>query len=592
MQLLLRQITYDSSGLPEYADSELARDNIVIGRSPQSDIHLLDKGIAAEHARIGKSGEKLRLIAAKGQTFILNGENQKQADLKTGDEIRIGAQTFTCVTAPTGFDLALEWQFVEMPGDALSEAYRTSLTQLKFSSRKASWILFLLVLLFGLSPLLSDLWQPAKPVSETSSGQVRKNMALHKLWQSGPLLPAHELATDNDCSTCHQTPFVQVQDKACQQCHLALEDHIVAGDHPEDLAEWVGALDEFTCQNCHKEHNEPESIVARNEGLCLNCHQQMDPAIKGFSQDAHPEFALSFLRPEVTRQNGLLAIDWQLEKLRPQMSRGSAPHATAVRGVKETSHLKFPHDTHLDVEAVKHSRRGDALQCADCHTLSSDREHFEPISMEANCASCHDLSFDPRTPQKQLPHGAPEEVYDALEAHFVKLAFSPDTLTGFERRRIPGRTFTEENCDQDYECAKQQALRATGRQFSQRGCVTCHEVSEQESAEGAERWNVLPVKINLNWYADAHFDHQSHLTQWDQTGDAVCSSCHGAASSSESSDVLIPNIEQCVDCHDGKAQSGRVALTCISCHAYHRHSVSGDTAGSDELMQGAIHDKP
>lgn len=589
MQLLLRQITYDSSGLPEYADSELTRDNIVIGRSQKSDIQLLDKGVAAEHARLTKSGDKLRLVAAKGQSFIINSKIQKQAELKPGDEIRIGAQTFICTEAPTGFDLALEWQFVEMPEGALSDAYRTSVSQLGFSPRIASWVLFVLVLLVGLSPLLSDIWQADKPAVQAANELANDNMAFHKLWLSGPLLSAHELTTGNNCTACHQTPFVQVKDNACQQCHVALGDHVMPAEHPAEIAEWVAALDEFACQNCHKEHNEPASLVARNEGLCLDCHQQMKPSVKGFSQDAHPEFALSLLRPDVTRQNGLLAIDWQLEKLRSQASDG---HESRIAAVKETSHLKFPHDTHLDGEAVKHARRGDALQCADCHTLSSDREHFEPISMETSCASCHDLSFDPRTPQKQLPHGAPEEVYDALEAHFVKLAFSPDTLVGFERRRIPGRTFTEEDCDQDYACAKQQALRETGRQFSQRGCVTCHEVSEQENAEGSERWEVLPVKINHDWYADARFDHQSHLTQWDQSGDAVCSSCHSATTSAESSDILMPNIAQCVDCHDGRAQAGRVALTCISCHAYHRHSAIEGTEGIGALMQGAIHDQP
>lgn len=584
MQLLLRQITHDSSGLPEYVDSEVTRGSIAIGRSPNNDIQLLDSGVADNHARITQSGKHSRLVAEKGQSFIYNGKVQKKADLQPGDEIRIGAQVFVCATPPSGFDLALEWQYVEVDGNALSNVYRTSPGQLGFSVRKASWLLFVVVLLVGLMPLLSDVWQANTSDNETAE----KTMALHELWLSGPLLPAHELATGNDCSTCHEKPFVQVKDNACQNCHDAVGDHVLPDGHPEENAKWVEALDEFACQNCHKEHNEPESIVSDSDGLCLDCHQQMNPAVKGFSEEAHPAFALSLLRPDVMRQNGALAVNWQREKVRPQAS--DVP-GSDMSSVQEESHLNYPHDLHLDPKEVKHLQRGDALQCVDCHTLSSDREHFEPITMEKNCVSCHDLSFDPRNPQKQLPHGSTKAVYEALEAHFVTLAFNPEKLDGFERRRLPGQTAAEENCDQDYACAKQQALREAGRQFTQRGCVTCHEVSEQEEAEGAERWQVLPVKINDDWYADSHFDHQSHLTQSDKRGDALCLTCHNADTSSESSDILMPDIAQCSSCHGGKAQAGRVALSCVSCHAYHRHSATSLPEGKAELIQGADHGK-
>jgi predicted CXXCH cytochrome family protein len=464
--------------------------------------------------------------------------------------------------------------------------------------RKISWALFVVVLLVGLMPLLSDVWQGDEPAGNLASEPASKHVDLHKLWLSGPLLPAHELATGNNCSACHEKPFVQVQDNACQQCHSTLGAHALASDVesgqiPAKHEKWVAELDDFTCQNCHKEHNEPGSIVSRSESVCLNCHQEMDPAVKGFSQDTHPAFALTLLRPDLMRQGGVPVVNWQREKVRPRMSEASASQAAPE---KEENYLKYPHDIHLDPEEVKHPVRGDALQCADCHTLTADREHFEPIRMEKHCVSCHDLSFDPRTPQKQLPHGSPKAVYETLEAHYVKLAFSPEVLDGFERRRLPGREQEEEGCDKDYECARQQALRETGRQFSQRGCVTCHEVSELDDAEGAERWQVLPVKINHNWYADARFDHQSHLTQSDQRGDALCKTCHSADTSDKSSDILIPGIAQCTDCHDSQAQAGRVALSCVSCHDYHRYSTSGHPEGQAELMkaeptQGANHGK-
>ena len=290
------------------------------------------------------------------------------------------------------------------------------------------------------------------------------------------------------------------------------------------------------------------------------------------------------------RQNGLLTVNWQRENVRPQTGDGSVPQASPPK--EEESHLDYPHDVHMDPDAVKHSRRGDALQCSDCHTLSSDGEHFEPIRMEKHCASCHDLSFDPNNPQKQLPHGSTTAVYEALEGHFIRQAFSPEPFGGFERRRVPGQAETEEGCDQDYDCAKQKALREADQQFTQRGCVTCHEVSELEGAEGGERWQVLPVKINHDWYADARFDHQSHLTQSDQSGDDLCLTCHNADTSSSSSDILMPGIAQCSSCHDDQAQHGRVALDCVSCHAYHEDGTTIRSGGITELMEGTDHDGP
>lgn len=580
MKLLLRKITYDSTGVPEYIDTEVARDEIIIGSSPQSDIQLLESGIAGDHARFTHRGKQLRLVAGKGQSFVYNGKTKKQASVQPGDEIRIGAQVFICSAAPQGFDLALEWQQTEMSGDALAEAYRTSLTQLKFSPRKASWLLVLAVLILGLAPLVNHFW----PAGESGDGLAPQGMAMQKLWMSGPLLPAHQVAIGNDCSACHQQPFVQVEDKACQQCHSDVGDHVPAGHPPTDSTEFMAALDEFACQDCHKEHNEPQSIVSRSDGLCVDCHGQMSPAVAGFSRQAHPEFALSLLRPDVEDWGGALTVEWQLEKVRP-----GGGDENQVPPEREISHLNYPHDTHLDPEAVKHPRRDDALQCVDCHSLSPDREHFEPVTMEKHCASCHELSFDPRHPQKQLPHGSPEAVFEVLEAHFVRQAFGPEPLDGFERRRLPGQVRSEQGCDEDYDCARQQALEETSRQFSQRGCVTCHQVSEVEGAEGPERWQVMPVKISQDWFVDARFDHQSHLTQSHQSGDDLCLTCHSADTSSESSDILMPDIAQCSGCHSDQAHADRVALDCVSCHDYHGHGVTDYSEGMEKLMEGVNH---
>lgn len=563
MQLLLRKMVPDASGLIEYSDRELDADAILIGSSPQCDIQILGEGIAPRHARLHRVAKHNVLRAEAGQRFILNGKPAKKATLQTGDQVAIGIQLFACTEPPSGFDLALEWQAEEVEGHWLAGAYRTSLDDLQFSPRRMSWLLAVLILVCaGLAPVLHYFWMSP----ELTAQSVNQDVTPQNFWRSGPLLSAHQIAIGNNCSACHQAAFVQVQDKACESCHTDMADHVEAS-HPQ-----VAGFDGFACQNCHKEHNEPQSIVPGSDAVCTDCHQKEDPAVSGFSQEQHPEFALSLLQPSVAFSNGSFDVSWKQEK------------KSRAETLQETNHLKFPHDVHLDAEKVSHDQRDGPMVCADCHQLSSDREHFEPITMQEHCSSCHELSFDRNNPQKQLPHGTASEVYQALEAHFVGVAFGTIKTDQFERRRLPAREWQEDKCDKDFACAQRQALREAEQQFMKSGCITCHEVKEVAKAERAERWQVLPVKLNQNWFAGSRFDHQSHLTQADSSGDAVCLSCHAADRSKASTDILMPELQQCTTCHGDTSVSDRVPLNCIACHGYHLEDKN--------LSKGAAHGAP
>lgn len=574
MQLLLRKMLPDASGQIEYSDRELDTDEILIGSSPECDIQILGEGIAPRHARLRRSGKQNQLRAESGQPFLHNGKPVRKATLQAGDQLAFGVQPFSVAEPPGGFDLALEWHAVTVEGHWLAGAYRTSLDDLAFSPRRLSWWLVALILIgAGLAPVLHYFWMSPGNAEQA----VSQTLTPEHFWLSGPLLSAHQIAIGNNCSVCHEAAFVQVQDKACESCHTNMAGH-VAVDHPD-----VAGFDGFACQNCHKEHNEPASIVPGSDALCSDCHQSMEPAADGFSQQTHPEFAPTLLQPDVAFSNGGFAVNWTHEKV---------PDAA-----KESSHLKFPHDVHLDGDKVSHDQRGDALVCADCHQLSPDREHFEPVTMTQHCSSCHELSFDRNFPQKQLPHGEPSEVYAALEAHFVGVAFGTIQADQFERRRLPAREWQDEKCDQDFACAQRQALREAEQQFMKSGCITCHEVKEVPKAERSERWQVLPVRLNDDWFAEARFDHQSHLTQAGLSGDAVCQSCHEAGNSKVSADILMPELAQCTDCHGDASVPDRVPLNCIACHAYHlegknNHRDSTHSAAPTSLLKGAADATP
>ncbi len=69
-------------------------DNISIGRLNECDIELNQPNISRRHAFIKRAGEKLQIIDNNsGNGVYVNGKRVKNASLKSGDEIRIGANT-------------------------------------------------------------------------------------------------------------------------------------------------------------------------------------------------------------------------------------------------------------------------------------------------------------------------------------------------------------------------------------------------------------------------------------------------------------------------------------------------------------------
>jgi predicted CXXCH cytochrome family protein len=76
------------------------------------------------------------------------------------------------------------------------------------------------------------------------------------------------------------------------------------------------------------------------------------------------------------------------------------------------------------------------------------------------------------------------------------------------------------------------------------------------------------VRLTAEWMPKAHFDHARHATSLSE-----CDSCHEASKSHEASDVLMPRIAACRECHGGTGDlhtaDNRVASTCMLCHSFH-----------------------
>ena len=562
MQFLLREVIQDQ-GQTLFQDTELAAGEITIGSAPDQLIQLRGGSIARQHAVLQHKGGKLSVnCVTKGTTVTVRGENVSKAELSVGDELLFESHRLQIVAAPSGFDAAAELTIdQELQDHAFETAYVTDLSQTVLAKRGPAYLLSLIVILMAFAYPFS-----AYLMRDTASSDPVSQAGPHEgdyFWSSGPLLPAHQVEIGDDCSACHKQAFQQVPDNACVECHQGTNDH-----YSEQVKNHM-AMGVTQCQSCHKEHNEPGMMIVESDQLCVDCHQSAlkdlpgsapIAAVKGFDTRSHPEFKLNFLLPSVVSKGTGIGVNWLSER----HEFGSAQ--------QEASNLKFPHDVHLDIDKVQTANTGEGMVCSDCHTLKSDKEHFEPISMEQHCSACHDLTFDSAQPDRQLPHGEPNAVVQTIEEHFVKVYADPafkENSQGRKRRR-PGQEERIQHCtDTAFNCGMQRAVTEAKIQFTQRGCVTCHEVSDNQGDDIYARWQVLPVKITPDWYVSGTFDHASHLTQRGQSEVEVCSSCHDAKASHVSNDVMIPGMENCLQCHGDVAAEEKVIVNCVSCHAFH-----------------------
>jgi predicted CXXCH cytochrome family protein len=545
MELLLRRsVNHDGR---ETVDHALTGKALVLGGVEGCDF--LIPGLATS-ITIGARAAGLSL-KSKTAAFEVAGKRTRRVNLAAGERVSIHGLELCCFAPPSGFDAGLE--VIGEPDTGV----RNGLVQeiQPWSMRRLSWTLAIILSLFLVIPLLTRL----EPLSGLQSVP---GLPDDSLWTSGPLAAAHHAAGLSErCDSCHEKPFRMVTDGTCLTCHAQTHEHMDPQEFP------TLAMQETRCASCHREHNEPEWLVHSNDRLCAACHADPAPwrragsdvphSVTGFSADGHPEFRLSMWQPQA--QNA--ALGWELRRTR-----------TPPAQLEDRSGLKFNHAVHLDVDKVSRGPNEEALVCASCHRLEDDGEHFAALSMDGECRACHELNFDPFDPDIELPHGNTRATFEAMEAHFIR-EFTDPVLRA-ERvqqkpRRLPGKRMSAASCEGDgLSCGRQEAEREAAYQFADTGCVTCHEVSDSEASAAIDRWTIHPVKLTLDWYSQSRFDHSSHLSVDGATGDEVCQTCHDAAASESGRDVLIPGLDNCVECHGTQAR--RAPSECIACHQLHR----------------------
>jgi predicted CXXCH cytochrome family protein len=575
MKLVLEVSTGEETTVREW-DGKVLR----LGRSPESDVQLFGPGVAEHHVRLLEDGDGLRLECPMNASVRLNDEPVRKAKLETGNSFYIDSHKITIRSSDAQGVVAnvrvLQYDDVtKIPTAATSE--NIAVRSAKSSKRKWSYGLLTLGLLLSLAfPLMSTFDAETKLVFE------EYGLPTDTIWSSGDLASAHNIpGIANECKVCHQSPFVSVRDSDCLTCHQELPAH---GNN--DIHKQVGES-QRQCLSCHKEHNEPSTLVHTDNAFCTDCHadtldwddnKKTLPPVLGFSAAEHPEFKLQYLTPHSTADT----IDWQ-----------NIAHSTTAK-TPEMSNLKFPHDLHLGGDKVQRSD-GQAMECSDCHSLDKNGEHFEPITMDTTCRSCHALEFDIQAKGRELHHGEPELVLQQLTEYFALQYTDPALRAEREQdgRRMPSiaslSAMDRDTCKEDaIDCARQAALLEAETQFERTGCAVCHVILKDESKPLHQRWHVEPIQLQDNWY-NTRFDHTVHMVGDQKTETGMCLTCHQADESTHSSDVLIPDLGKCVTCHtDARvaATKKQVSSSCIDCHSFH---IPGKPKMLDAYL-GRIHD--
>ncbi len=358
-----------------------------------------------------------------------------------------------------------------------------------------------------------------------------------QVFSPGPLAAPHQAVIEGNCQQCHGG-WRRVADPACSECHGEVGDHQTT------------AVTTPACTTCHTEHRGAGALALRDPRVCTDCHRALDTQVLGQTQfvvritdfvpDDHPDIA-------VTDDPG---------------------------GIQDFSHAR-----HLS--RLTPDRRPD---CGDCHPTDGEGE-ISPVRFEQSCQKCHNLIFDPRFGSEQAPHAEPIEVLTTLSGRY---ALRPDILgrlRAADRRRLQGKRLTPER--QLHELARMH----TERLLRDR-CVKCHQIDRDTgippSVAGRDpiaARAVRPANLPSRWLNHANFRHRPHLDLM------ACRDCHREAETSTSpSDVLLPTIDLCFDCHR-TPQPGEQDLdtlgrtTCTACHSYHPSSAESAARAAQAMSR-------
>ena len=560
MELSITTLTRRKNGSIGRREEKKTCQALRIGRDTKDELFLPDHRIPYHLATL-HPGEDGFFIEAEGDNDLrLNEQIVQKAHVSIDDVIGIGPYELKLVEPEDGIDLAVTVELIHPVGDDVEELLsrsNLSINNAGFSKRALSWTLGLSILvLFLVLPILDGTYNIFRSSVPTQNEENQANTMFTKnevtfdfSWHTGEVMDAHKFFA-NDCEACHTKPFNMVEDQACLTCHQETHAHfdVVQFTNPD--------LNSTRCASCHTDHQGPEPLRASQQALCSDCHTNLEAKAEGTKLINASDFGLNHPQFKPT-----VWVD---------ASAGKQARISLDETPKENSNLKFPHDVHLIAERMRNPSTGkqQQLDCASCHVPDMSKQFFKPVNMEEHCGDCHVLSFDPNKPERVVPHASAATVQREVKEYFSDLALSgniDEKAAPASLRRRPGSQLTKTQRLEALEWANEKTEQATKYLFSASQCGVCHQL--QRKSDKTADYKVEPVRVTNIWQPLSVFNHEAHA-------DASCESCHAAEQSSTSSDVLLPKIESCRDCHGGQLTSDKIPSTCISCHVFHNDKLA------------------
>lgn len=561
MDFRIRSIDFTAAGREIVREREVAADEVLVGRNAGCAIHLPDLAVEQQHVRITPTpGGGLKLDAVASLGFTIDGRNTQSAsiDPAKGAELGVGSYLLEFSREDDGRVAITVRQRADDEGEGKDRLRGFSLGGALPGKRAMSWIaLTAILLLFLAVPVVSHLTRVEVEPDIEGEGAVLMDAS----WSTGDLSSVHHGLEDN-CEACHTEPFVAVRDETCLTCHEGIADHAadtrmaLGMPAPQgadallwDIAHAFNKPGPGACTDCHTEHEGAGRMEPTAQQFCADCHDTLDSRLTdtqlGNAADfgeLHPEFKVA-----------VLPRKGAVETVRTSLSANP----------RDWNGLRFPHDLHLDPESgvTQMARRlgeqagyGDMLECSSCHTPTADGVRFLPVNMEENCEACHSLVYDRvGTTFRTLSHGN----IDQIEADLMAADRSPRRPITTGRRR-PGE-FAEGGLYYGNFSSVAPAVLRSNALEPDGLCGECHYPGD--TAGGV--LSVAPVTQTARFMMHGWFDHDAH-TQED------CATCHAADTSSDASDLLLPNLSSCRDCHEGEnSLTAEVPSGCAMCHSYH-----------------------
>jgi len=223
------------------------------------------------------------------------------------------------------------------------------------------------------------------------------------------------------------------------------------------------------------------------------------------------------------------------------------PEFAPVQAAKDPTGIKFNHQKHAGELTQK---------CVDCHPAAdvaksgphshvSTRALMQIPTYAGTCMPCHALTIDDKVADP-APHDKPAAVHQFVADQLAKyIAKHPGDLG---KDGTPGSSAAWVKFK----------IAADEKVLWETTCARCHNMLPG-GPDGLPE--IAPSKIPARYFAKATFDHSAHQS-------LTCASCHpGAVTSKVSSDVLLPGVQVCRQCHNSaRASAGN---NCSTCHVYH-----------------------